>query len=165
MAVSNALRAIAPTVSSDGVIGSTPRLLTEPYVGRSAVTPLSAAGIRTEPPVSVPSAARHRSAPSAAPEPPLEPPGMRAASQALAQVPKWGLSLVAPKASSCMLVLPTITAPAERSRRATTASRRGTRSRNQAEPAVAGIPAKSMLSFSATGIPSSGPRLSPRARR
>src|SRR5690348_15512172 len=96
VAVSSALRAIAPTVSSDGVIGSTPRLLTEPYVGRSAVTPLSAPGIRPDPPVPVPSATRHRSATSAAPEPPLEPPGMRRGSQALVQVPKWGLSLVAP---------------------------------------------------------------------
>ena len=67
-----------------------------PGVGRSAATPFSAAGMRTEPPVSVPSATGHRSAATAAPEPALEPPGMRAVSQALLQSWTWRLRHVTP---------------------------------------------------------------------
>ena len=50
-------------------------IITVPNVGRSALTPLRCAGILTEPPVSEPRAPTHRSAASAAPDPPLEPPG------------------------------------------------------------------------------------------
>ena len=68
-------RASGPTVSSEAATGCTPRFETAPYVGRIPDTPQSDAGSRTEPPVSVPIAARQRSAATAAPEPPLEPPG------------------------------------------------------------------------------------------
>ena len=61
----------------------TPRWLTLPKVGRSAQTPLSAPGMRTEPPVSVPSVSSAMSAATAAPAPPLDPPGLRAGSQGL----------------------------------------------------------------------------------
>ena len=53
---SSAVRASGPTVSRLHAAGKTPSLGTSPHVGRWPVTPQSAAGIRTEPAVSVPSA-------------------------------------------------------------------------------------------------------------
>ena len=49
-------------------------------VGRSPAIPFSAAGMRTEPPVSVPSPPGARCAATAAPVPPEEPPAEREAS-------------------------------------------------------------------------------------
>ena len=72
------LRAIGPTVSNVHAIGTTPSVGTRPIVGRSPVTPQKQAGIRIEPPVSVPSVPAARSAAAAAPLPPLEPPQIRA---------------------------------------------------------------------------------------
>jgi len=77
----------------------------------------------------------------------------------------WGLSVEPPRAPSCMLSLPRMTVPAARSRRTTSASAAAARSPRGPIPLVVGMPATSMLSFSAIGIPSSGPRASPRARR
>ena len=50
----------------------TPLRPTSPNVGLSPTTPQSHAGVRTEPPVSVPSANAHRPPATAAPEPVLE---------------------------------------------------------------------------------------------
>ncbi len=47
------------------------------------VTPQKDAGCRTEPPVSVPKAAKHMPADTAAAEPPDDPPGTRVGSQGL----------------------------------------------------------------------------------
>jgi hypothetical protein len=79
--------------------------------------------------LSVPIAAQARWAATAAPDPPDDPPGMREGSLGLRVVPVWGLLVVTPKASSWVLVLPSRTAPASASRRATGASLAGTRSR------------------------------------
>ena len=54
-----------------------PAVLTRPKVGLKPTSPQSAAGARTEPPVSVPSVAAQRPNPSAAAEPLLEPPAKR----------------------------------------------------------------------------------------
>ena len=86
------------------------------------VTPQNAAGWRIEPPVSVPVAAGARRAATAAAEPPLEPPGTRAGSQGLRAGPYQLVSLEEPMANSSMLVLPSITMPAARSRSTTAAS-------------------------------------------
>ena len=61
-------------MSSVHAIGTTPSVGTRPVVGRWPVTPQNAAGIRTEPAVSVPSATSTSPAATAAPLPPLEPP-------------------------------------------------------------------------------------------
>jgi len=79
--------------------------------------PVTAAGWRIEPPVSVPVAARQRSPATAAAEPPDEPPGTRLellfrARQGLKTGPAALVSLDEPMANSSMLVLPSITAPA-----------------------------------------------------
>ena len=140
-----------------------PRFETRPKVVRSPTTPFSEPGMRTEPPVSVPSETGTSSAATAAPEPPLEPPGMRERSQGLRQGPVCSFCEVAPKASSCMVSLPTSTAPAACRRRVTSASSAGTRSRKNPAPAVVTMPAVSMLSFSPTGSPCSGPSERPSA--
>ena len=82
-----------------------------PCVGRKPAMPVIEAGIRTEPPVSVPSAASAISAATVAPEPPLEPPGMRSGFHGLRHWPNTGLVETTPQASSCMLALPISTAP------------------------------------------------------
>ena len=73
--------------------------------------PDSAAGIRSEPQVSEPSAAGTMRAASAAAEPPLEPPATRSSAHGL---PTW--SVVPPAANSCVWVWPTATMPCARSR-------------------------------------------------
>src|SRR5439155_443220 len=82
------------------------------------------AGMRMEPPVSEPSAAGQNPAATAAADPPLDPPGVRDRSQGFRTDPAWGFALVTPYANSWRPVLPTITAPASRSRVMTGASSR-----------------------------------------
>src|SRR6266404_685234 len=92
--------------------GMTPRLLIKPKVGFRPVMPQNDAGIRIDPPVSVPVAIGTIPAAIAAPEPPLDPPGMRSGSHGFRTGPKCGLLDVMPYANSCRLVFPTSTAPA-----------------------------------------------------
>ena len=74
--MSAALRAISPMVSSVGASGMAPRAETRPWVGVQAVTPQACAGMRSEPPVSEPSAATTVPLATAAAEPDDEPPEM-----------------------------------------------------------------------------------------
>ena len=83
-AASSTVRARGPTWSRDQASGKTPRRLTRPSVGLRPTTPHAAAGMRIEPPVSVPTESAHRPAASAAPPPPLEPPGTRSRFQRIA---------------------------------------------------------------------------------
>src|SRR5438093_10675022 len=82
-------------------------------------TPQSAAGMRIDPPVSLPGDTKHIPVATAIALPPLEPPGMRVRSQGFFASPKNGFGLVTPKAHSCRFVLPRMTAPAARSRAVT----------------------------------------------
>src|SRR4051812_50194287 len=102
--------------------------------------PVPAAGWRIEPPVSVPSA--HGASPpaTAADEPPDEPPGMRPASHGLWVTPKAEFSVDEPIANSSMLVLPSRTVPASRSRAATVASNGGRPAPRDREPPGPGPP-------------------------
>jgi hypothetical protein len=84
--------------------------------------PVTAAGWRIDPPVSVPMASGAWNAARAAADPPPEPPGMRAVSQGLAVGPKAEFSVELPIANSSMLVLPRTTVPAARSRATTVES-------------------------------------------
>ena len=104
--------AMGPTVSKLGASGKTPSAGTSPHVGLKPTTPQQAAGSRIEPALSVPRATSQRPAASAAPLPPLEPPGIRLASSGLTTAPKCGLSEVIPYANSCRFVLPTTPYPA-----------------------------------------------------
>ena len=76
IAQSSALRASGPIVSSEGESGIAPRSGTRPQVVLRPVMPQAAAGRRTEPPVSEPSAPNTSRAATAAPEPLEEPPVM-----------------------------------------------------------------------------------------
>ena len=75
-----------------------------------------------DPPVSVPVAAAHRRAATAAAEPPEDPPGTRVWSQGFFTGPYQLVSLDEPMANSSMLVLPRTTAPAAARRSTTVAS-------------------------------------------
>src|SRR4030088_427653 len=66
---------------------------TRPRCGLSPNRPLLDAGKRIEPAPSVPRAAPTRPAATAAPEPPLEPPGVRLTSQGLRVMPQVGDSV------------------------------------------------------------------------
>src|SRR5699024_11216558 len=110
--ISKTCLAIGPTVSKLGPVGKTPYLLITPYVGRRPVIPHKAAGIRTEPPVSVPIAASAQFAVTAAAEPPLDPPAIRELSQGFFVAPKVGLIFVPPNANSCILAFARIIPPA-----------------------------------------------------
>ena len=89
-------------------------------VGRWPTMLFQAAGLRTEPPMSEPSASAHRPAARAAPEPPLLAPGASAGFQGLRVGPKTGLSQVfIAIVYSGVLSLPRMMAPAAFSRSTT----------------------------------------------
>src|SRR5882724_7411154 len=98
--------------------------------------PHSAAGWRIEPPVSLPSDPAAMPAATATALPPLEPPAVRVGSQGLRIGPNALFSPDEPIANSSMLVLPTRTASAARSRATTVASNGGRQPFSAAEPAV-----------------------------
>src|SRR5207245_4865402 len=70
-------RAIGPAWSKLGASGKTPSIGTRPNVGLKPTMPQHAAGMRIDPPVSVPSAPATSPSASAAAEPPLEPPAVK----------------------------------------------------------------------------------------
>ena len=86
----------------------------------SPTLPQKAAGMRIEPPVSVPNEPAQRPATTAAPEPLLDPPGLCPTCQGLLTLPKYGLGTMV--ANSFILSLPRSTAPAARKRSITVAS-------------------------------------------
>src|SRR5438552_1882105 len=98
---------------------------------------------------------------TAAPDPPLDPPGTRSCDQGLRVPPRRSCCVVAPHANSWLRTSPTGTAPASRSRVTATASACPTRPAHASEPAVCGHPATSNTSFTATGTPWSGERDEP----
>jgi hypothetical protein len=95
-----------------------------------------AAGMRTDPAVSVPVVAGTIRAASAAAEPPLDPPAERSSAQGL---PTW--SVVPPNANSCVCVWPTSTMLAARSRAHATQSSSATLASSMRLDAVTGSPA------------------------
>src|SRR5205807_851067 len=144
--------AMGPGWSMEAARGTTPSVLTRPYVGLHPAMPQYDAGRVIEPPVCEPSAPRHMPQASAAAEPLLEPPGVRSRFHGLRVT---GGS----KLAYCVVtVLPRNTAPAWRSRLTTVASFRATLFAHSFEPAAVGQPATSKISLMATGMPCSGPR-------
>ncbi len=89
-------RAIGPAWSKLGASGKQPSSDTSPYVGLKPTTPQQAAGMRMEPPESVPSATSAASRTSAAALPPLEPPATRPGASGFGTTPKCGFSEVVP---------------------------------------------------------------------
>src|SRR6188474_853738 len=126
---------------------------TRPYVGFMPTTPHSAAGCRTDPPVSVPSAMGANPVATATADPPLEPPGIRDVSHGLRVGPKAECSVEEPIANSSQFVLPMTTAPAACSRSTAVAEYGGVQSPRIREPAVARTPRTQIVSLMAIGTP------------
>lgn len=93
-----------------------PRVEIRRAVGLKPVSPQNAAGIRSEPPVSLPRPAAAMPCATEAAAPEEEPPATRGSSgcQGERGVPRQGLTPSPEKANSLMLVRPTSTAPARR---------------------------------------------------
>src|SRR6185503_13268377 len=102
------------------------------------MTPERAAGWRTDPPVSDPSATRTIPAATAAAEPPDEPPGTRSGSIGLRAGPYALFSVEEPIANSSMFDFAMMTAPASRKRRTAVASYGATYVPRIFEPQVVG---------------------------
>src|SRR5919198_362640 len=128
------------------------------------MTPVTAAGWRIDPPVSVPIASGAWYPATAADDPPDDPPGMRLRSQGLWLGPKAEVSVDDPIANSSIFVLPSITMPACLMRRVIVASYGGNQPSRIFEPAVVGRSFVTTTSFIASGTPASGPSDSPFAR-
>ena len=76
-AASRTVRVIGPAVSWLSEIGTIPARLTRPTVGLTPTIPLAFDGQTTEPSVSVPTPSAARFADTAAPDPELDPQGLR----------------------------------------------------------------------------------------
>src|SRR5262249_3404590 len=92
--------------------GTHPSTDTSPNVGFRPTRPQAAAGMRIDPPVSVPIVASPMPAARLAAEPPLDPPGDLVGSCGLRAGPKAESSLVVPNGNAWRFVLPMKTAPA-----------------------------------------------------
>ncbi len=123
-------------------------MLSAPRVGLRPTTPHIAAGILTEPRVSVPSAQIAVPEATAAAEPPEEPPAVRSASQGF-----WVCGVRTPKANSWVCVLPSSSAPCRPASATHWASWPGRRPASTAEPASVGRSAVSIMSLTAYGTP------------
>src|SRR5688572_27716288 len=170
MAASRTVRAIGPAVSCEWEIGMMPVRLTSPTVGLMPTMPHTLDGHTIEPSVSVPTATAHKLAATAAPEPELDPHGLRSSAYGLRVSPprplqplvEWLLRILA---HSLRFVFPSSTAPALRNCWTTNASSGGLAPTNASEPAVVAIlSAVSMLSFTSTGMPCIGPHTRPELR-
>src|SRR6266545_6290439 len=146
----------------DQAAGKQPWRETRPHVGLRPTAPQYEAGLRTEPPVSSPSVIEHKAAAAAIPEPEDEPPGSCSGFHGLRGWP-YGKRIVPPRANSVRLSLPRRIAPAALSLATTVESAAGMFVRRSAEPAVVRTPAVSSWSFTANGMPWSGPRQFPLA--
>src|SRR5512144_1696166 len=141
-----------------------PARLTSPSVGLIPTIPFADEGQTMDPSVSVPTATVQKLADTADPEPELEPQGFLSSTYGFFACPPRPLhpldECVERKfAHSLRFVLPSMTAPASRSRFATVESRSGIEPSSAYDPAVVVMrSAVSMLSFTSTGIPCRGPR-------
>ncbi len=143
-------------MSSDGASGYTPFTEIRPYAVFSPVTPQQAAGMRTDPPVSVPNATSASPVATATADPDDDPPGSRRGSSGFIGVPDQWFTPFADQHSSVSPVLPTIRAPASRAEATTAASiwAGSAISATTGHPAVVGTPATSMQSLTASRGPS-----------
>src|SRR5439155_6507338 len=130
-----------------------PLRLTRPYVGLRPMTPQNAAGCRTDPPVSDPSAAGTIRAATAAADPPEDPPATQSRFHGLRVTPNAECSVDEPMANSSRFVLATMDHPFARRRVTTVASNGEMKSGRMREPHVVGMSVVTMLSLIAIGIP------------
>ena len=111
---------------------------TSPKVGFIPTTPVNCAGMRLDPPSSVPNAANAIPAATATAEPALDPPGVRVpvASYGLSTCPVWLLVPLPRYAKSSAAVFPSTIAPAARSRATSSASRLTASGKSRAHSAL-----------------------------
>ena len=122
-------------------------------MGLIAVIPQQKAGLRTEPPMSLPSPRGDIPDAIAEPSPPDEPPAVRSGCHGLRVSPCRGLSVLILSPSSGRLVRPIGIAPAERRRSTRGASVGEIRSAKTGSPWVVGVPATSTFSLIVQGTP------------
>src|SRR5260370_34968634 len=125
-AASRTVRAIGPDVPSPSDPETNGAGEIRPREGLIPKSPQQDAGMRIEPPPSLPWATGARPAATAAAAPPLEPPGVRAVSQGFSQSPFNSDSVIAIIPNSGVFDLPMIVKPASRIFRTTDASKSGT---------------------------------------
>ena len=125
--------------------------------------PQAFAGLRSEPPMSLPRPIGLMPLASAEASPPLEPPAVRPGCQGFRVRPCSELSVCTRSAMSGRLVRAIGMAPAARMRSTTGASTGATALASAGTPQVVGRPAMSMFSFTVKGTPCSGPTVSPAA--
>src|SRR4051812_18285022 len=118
-----------------------PSRLDSPSVPRRPHRLFSDEGFLIDPHVSVPIPAAAKLAATAAPVPPLDPPGLRVGSYGLRVCPPAELIEVMPYASSWRFVLPRTTAPASRNFFTIHASRAVWKPASASDPAVVGMSA------------------------
>ena len=92
-AASSTVRASGPKCEIESKTVGRTSIGMRPRLGFRPTTPQNAAGMRTEPPMSVPSASGTQPAATAAPAPPEEPPGVRSGFHGLRVMPQSGLSV------------------------------------------------------------------------
>src|SRR3954462_13023767 len=136
-----------------------------PYVGFSPTSPHHAAGMRTEPPASVPICSGPNPAAPAAPAPEDEPPVVCAGFHGLRVMPCSGLSPGDFQPNSVVVVLPRITAPAAFSPATIGASSATGSALVVRLPRRVGKPARSTRSFTVHGTPSRAPAGRPDRQR
>src|SRR5215469_14710902 len=162
-AASATVRPCGPTVSCVCEIGTTPARLTRPTVGLMPTTPFAFAGQTMLPSVSEPNETAAKLDEAAAPEPELEPHGLRSMPYGLCVwPPRPDQPLIDSKerkfAHSERLVLPRMTAPAARRLAATVESRSAGLPNSAKDPAVVCILSPvSTLSFASARNPRNGP--------
>ena len=155
-AVSRTVRVIGPAQATEakapaGHCGM------RPYEGLSPTSPHQAAGIRTDPPASVPTCSGPNPAAPAAPAPEEEPPVVWAGFHGLRVIPCSGQSPGDFQPNSVVVVLPRITAPAAFNPITSGASSVTGVDGVARLPRRVGKPATSTRSFTVTGTPSSSP--------
>src|SRR5262245_60330157 len=152
-AVSRTVRVIGPSGPFDHDSGIAPGRLTRPYVALRPTMPQHAAGRRTEPPVSLPSAPRQSPLATAAPDPLDDPPDTWPVCHGLSTSPWCGLSPNGPIASSVMLSLPSVMAPAATRRADAVQSCSATKYSRVFVPHEVGQPRRWQRSLSPSGTP------------
>ena len=155
-AASRTERVIGPATATDEKLPNG-HCGTRPKLGLKPTTPHQAAGMRIEPPASVPICSGPKCAAAAAPAPEEEPPGVRIRSQGLRVMPCSGQSPGDFQPNSVVVVLPKITAPAAFSPITAGASCAMGAVEEVRLPRRVAKPARSSKSFTVAGTPSSAP--------
>ena len=135
---------------------------TSPKLGLCPNTPQNEAGIRIEPPMSVPISNEVSPAATAAAAPPDDPPGTRSAFHGFTVVPNIGLKAWTSPDQRGRFVLPNTIAPAAFSAATVGASCCGTCSASSVAPPVERMPAVWSASLIVIESPCNGPTASPR---